>query len=119
MMRFVNSPGKFEDDFNSMVLGAYCSITAQDIKDLHECGLIEKYGFYGRMDIETIRGVLQYEKLRLERKQQTGTVRTCKGCGESLPDDDGGRGGDHGNFVKVANFPGEESVLGDGIGRKS
>lgn len=86
------SPNKFSSLFNDAVPGAYRSITAQDVIDLTGCGLIGKYKFYGSLDIETIRCILLYEELRLKRRQQYHSNRTCKRCGESLPDVDGGRG---------------------------
>jgi ornithine cyclodeaminase/alanine dehydrogenase-like protein (mu-crystallin family) len=66
--------------------GAYRTVTAQDIRDLTKCSLIGRYGYYGRSDIEIVRAVLQYEQIRLKREQQANTVRTCKRCGEVLPE---------------------------------
>ena len=82
-------PGRFAALFNSVVLGAYRQVTAQDVRDLTRCGLIGRYGYYGRADIETVRAVLQYEQIKQEREQQANAVRTCKRCGGLLPDNEG------------------------------
>jgi hypothetical protein len=55
IMRFITSPDRFASQFNALVPGAYRSITVQDIKDLHECGLIGRYDYYGRQDIQIVR----------------------------------------------------------------
>ena len=55
-----------------------------------ECGLIKRYGYYIRSDIETIRSILQYEKLRDKRPQkllvnEIPEPPRCKSCGQTLP----------------------------------
>jgi hypothetical protein len=57
-------PLKFAARFNSMVRGAYRTMTAADIRALTNCGLIGRHGFYERDDVETVRGLLQYELAR-------------------------------------------------------
>ena len=85
MRQPVLDPNRFAEWFNEKVPGAYRKLTTQDAQDLAEVGLIGKYGYYGRSDIETARAVLQYEQLREQRSQQENKVRTCKRCGQPLP----------------------------------
>ena len=90
------SPDRFAAEFNAAVPGAYRKIDAQDIRDLTECGLIGRYGFYGRADLETVRAILLYEQLRDERERKAylkDTPRTCKRCGKSLSSQSDGRRG--------------------------
>ena len=50
-----------------------------------ECGLIGKYKYYGRQDIQLVRAILQYEQMRDERKLKVYTKdvpRMCKRCGK-------------------------------------
>jgi hypothetical protein len=61
---FITSPGKFAAIFSAMYPGAYLTVVAQDVNDMTDCGLIGRYGSYGRQDLETVRAVLQYEQLR-------------------------------------------------------
>ena len=89
MRQPVLTPDKFAALFNSMVPGAYRQVTAQDVQDMTRCGLIGRYGYYGRADIETVRAILQYEQIRRDREQQANVARKCKRCGEVLPDCDG------------------------------
>jgi len=67
---FVSSPEKFADWFNSKILNACRKVTADDVRIMTECNLIGRYRFYGRQDLETIRGILQYEQLRENRPVQ-------------------------------------------------
>jgi hypothetical protein len=83
------TPDRFAIWFNSLIPGAHRSITAQDIRDMTRCGLIGRYGYYGRVDIETVRAVLQYEQLRHDSDKQTDAVRMCKRCGGLLPESEG------------------------------
>ena len=57
----VADPVKFASRFNLMVPGAYRYITGDDIRLMENCGLIGRSGFSDRSDIETVRGILQYE----------------------------------------------------------
>ena len=83
------SPDKFAAEFNAAVPGAYRSITANDIRDMAECGLIGRYGYYGRLDLETVRSILQYEQLRQNRQKKDeirdsdGAIH-CRRCGALL-----------------------------------
>jgi hypothetical protein len=61
---FVSSPEKFADWYNAKIPDACRKITADDVRLMIECHLIGGYRFYGRQDLETVRGVLQYEHLR-------------------------------------------------------
>ena len=91
----VYSPDRFAAEFNAAVPGACRKIDAQDIRDLTRCGLIGRYSYYGRADLETVRAILQYELLRAERERKAclkDAPRTCKRCGKSLPENGGGRG---------------------------
>lgn len=90
MRQPILSPGKFAVEFNQVVPGAYRHITAQDVRDMTECGLIGKYGYYGRVDLEMVRAVFQYEQLREKRIQGQSTENKseplrCKRCGQPLP----------------------------------
>ena len=89
MRQPVLSPDKFAEWFNEAVPGAYRKLTVQDIRDITECGLIMKYNYFSRDDLEIVRAVLQYEQLRQERESKTNTVRTCKRCGQPLPTEHG------------------------------
>ena len=60
----VAEPDRFADKFNAIVRGAYRQVTADDIRQMKHCGLIGRYGFFARDDLETVRGILLYEQLR-------------------------------------------------------
>lgn len=60
----VLEPDRFATRFNAIVLGAYRRVTVDDIKQMEHCGLIGRRGFFTRDDLETVRGILLYEKLR-------------------------------------------------------
>lgn len=86
---FITSPEKFVEWFRLEVPGAYRDLTSQDVRDMTNCGLIGRYGFYIRQDLETVRAVLQYEQLRQKRIQKYSTEDKaqplkCKSCGQSL-----------------------------------
>ena len=57
----VADPEKFAAKFNSTVPGTCRTITANDIRQMAHCGLIGRHGFFERADLETVRGILQYE----------------------------------------------------------
>jgi len=89
---------RFAAQFNTKLPGAYRQITAQDIRDMTDCGLIRRYGYYIHSDLETVRAVLQYERLIEKRmKKPTGEDKPeqlcCKICGDSLPTRPEGRKG--------------------------
>ena len=89
------SPDKFTEWFNSVVPGAYRGITTQDIRVMTACGLIGRYKYYGRQDIENVRAILLYEQMRNERSEKAclkDAPRICKRCGNSLPENRGGKG---------------------------
>jgi hypothetical protein len=86
---FITSPEAFAEWFKSKVPGAYRAITSRDIWVMTECGLIGRYGCYGRQDLETVREVLQYEQLWQIRIQEQITKdkskpQKCKRCGQPL-----------------------------------
>jgi len=90
MMQLTTSnPGKFADLFNSKVPGAYREVTAQDVRDLTQCGLIKRYGFYDTTDLQTVIDILNYEQLRAKRTQKEEREASlepprCKLCGQPL-----------------------------------
>jgi hypothetical protein len=89
MEPMIISPDKFAAWFNAQVTGASRPMTAADIRLLTECGLIGRYGYYGRQDLETVRCVLMYEALREKRREKpeprsTAEPPRCKGCGQPL-----------------------------------
>jgi len=89
MAQFTTNAQKFADLFNAKVPGAYRSITAQDIRDMVDCGLIKKWGGFYSDDLQTVIGMLNYEQMREKRtKEQTREVvdepTRCKLCGQVL-----------------------------------
>jgi len=97
MQQLITTPDKFAAWFNAKVPGAYRRITAQDARLMTTCGLIGKYGGYYRTDLETVRGLLQYEYLRQkaeERPPEDGShPACCRLCGEPLPPEPEGKVG--------------------------
>ncbi|MBA7612802.1 hypothetical protein ES703_20042 [subsurface metagenome] len=80
---------RFADLFNAKLPGAYRQITAQDIKDMTDCGLIGKYKYYGRTDLQIVRGLILYEQLWQKRMKKPTVedklqILCCKLCGDSL-----------------------------------
>ena len=57
-------PRRFAAKFNSTVPGAYRQVTIDDIRQMAQCGLIGRHGFFSREDLEIVRGILRYEQLR-------------------------------------------------------
>jgi len=90
MIERSTNPGKFAAWFNSVVTGAYRKITTQDIRDMETCGLIRRYGgYYHRMDLETARGILQYEYMRKKGPAKSSNDNKqeppkCKMCEQPL-----------------------------------
>jgi hypothetical protein len=94
----ITSPEALAELFNDKVSGAYRNITLDDVRLLTECGLIGKYRYYGRQDLETIRAVLRYEQLResrLVQKSKEDKPLRCKNCGEFIHLDSEGKAGRH------------------------
>ncbi len=80
------------------VPGAYRRITAQDIRDMTNCGLIGKYQYYGRTDLEIVRAILLYEQLRQKNVEKCAAkeiadIARCKRCHEPLPPQPKGKKG--------------------------
>lgn len=80
---------RFADLFNAKLPGAHRQITVQDIKDMTDCNLIKRYGYYIHSDLETVRAVLQYEQLlekRLKKplNEEKLILPRCKMCGGQL-----------------------------------
>jgi hypothetical protein len=81
---------RFAAQFNAKLPGAYRQITVQDVRDMTDCGLIRRYGYYIHSDLETVRAVLQYEELietrmRKSPEEDKLQILCCKLCGDPLP----------------------------------
>ena len=86
---FITSPEVFADLFNTKIPDAYRKVTSNDVRLMTECHLIGKYNFYIMDDLETVRGILEYEQLREKRPAQSTIENSheppkCKMCGELL-----------------------------------
>jgi hypothetical protein len=88
---YITSPEEFADLFNTKIPDAHRKITSNDVCLMTECNLIGKYKFYGRQDLETVRGILQYEQLRetpsatqRPAEYQKRKLKKCKMCGQAL-----------------------------------
>jgi hypothetical protein len=94
-----SSPKKFAEWFNEKYIGVYRQIATEDVKDMTDCGLIHHRGYYsGSQDGETIKAVLQYEKLREHRSAEQEKEKNpppCKICGQPLPPNPEGKAGRH------------------------
>jgi len=96
MRQPILSPDKFAAEFNSVVAGTYRRIDAEDVRCLTECGLIGRYSYYMREDLQTVRAILLYEQLRDESERKAclkDTPKTCKRCGQPLSSQSDGRKG--------------------------
>lgn len=87
---YSTNPKAFAAWFNEKYPGVYRQITAQDVRGMTTCGLIGRYGFYLRDDLETIRGILEYEQLRKNRplpptSEDKQELLKCKQCNQPLP----------------------------------
>ena len=97
---FITSPDNFAEWFKSEIPGAYREMTSQDIQDMTECGLIGRYGYYGWQDLDMVRGILHYEKIRQSRqkkdeiKDAEGGIH-CRRCGKLLATKQSGKKGRH------------------------
>ena len=81
---------RFADLFNAKLPGACRQITVQDIRAMTDCGLIRRYGYYIRIDLETVMAILQYEQLIEKRmkkppEENKPQILCCKLCGDPLP----------------------------------
>jgi len=65
--KLASSNQQFAERFNSMFPGAHRPLAAEDVRDLVHCGLIRRRGYYEWMDLQTVRGILQYERSRAQR----------------------------------------------------
>lgn len=86
----ITSPRKFAILFDSRVPGSHRPVDVTDVIDMIECGLIRRYGYFIRGDLETIRAIVQYERLcnKMSQKPQTKEpkdAQQCKVCGVPLP----------------------------------
>jgi len=107
---FITSPEAFAEWFNEKILNACRKLTVDDVCLMTECKLISRYRFYGHQDIETARGILQYEQMRekrSERLEERGgrdeakavtIVPNCKRCGQPLPAPPPGKKGRPGEY---------------------
>lgn len=88
-MQLITNPEKFAELFNVRVSGAHRQITVDDVRDMVDCGLIGRYGYYIHLDMETVSAILQYERLRHNRqkrdeiKDEDGVIH-CRRCGVVL-----------------------------------
>jgi hypothetical protein len=105
---------KFVAEFNSLVPSAHRKIDTMDVRHMTDCGLIGRYGYYGRQDIEIVRAILQYEQLRQNRQKRDeirdadGTIH-CRRCGVKLaPEPDNKRGRPHEFCDKCESFRARE-----------
>ena len=73
----LTNPDKFSSQFNILYPGVYRTVTGRDVLDMKTCGLIGRYDIYLRDDLETIRGILQYEKLREGSLLKIAEILTC------------------------------------------
>ena len=89
MAQLTTRPDKFAAEVNAKLLGAHRQITVDDVRDMVTCGLIGRYGYFINLDLETVRAVLQYEQLRLNRRKRdeirddNGVIH-CRRCGVAL-----------------------------------
>ena len=89
MAQLTTRPDKFAAEVNAKLPGAHRQITVDDVKDMTNCGLIGRYGYYIQLDIETVRAILHYEQLRENRqkrdeiKDDDGVIH-CRRCGVVL-----------------------------------
>ena len=93
---FIAKAEKFAEHFNRTVPGAYRKVSTEDIKDMADCGLIARYGFYVNQDLQTVIGILRYEKLwqnRQRRMSESTVSGQCKICGMTLPQEPEGKKG--------------------------
>ena len=70
----MSDPVKFASRYNAAVPGSHRAVTPDDIRVLAHCGLIGRHGFFDRTDLETVRGILQYEKVRNIRFERSERV---------------------------------------------
>jgi len=97
MTHLITSPEKFADEVNAKLLGAHRQITADDVRDMTTCGLIGKYGYYGNLDLEMVRCILLYERLKQARQKrdeirgEDGVIH-CRRCGVALAKSEGKKG---------------------------
>jgi hypothetical protein len=77
-MRLIIKPEDFAAWFNKAIPGAYRSMTAQDVQDMVTSGVIGRYGYYMKLDIETVWPILQYEQLRENRRKKDEILVTSK-----------------------------------------
>jgi hypothetical protein len=85
---YIKSPEDFAEKFNVRIPDACRKITSNDVRLMTDCKLIGRYRFYGRQDLETVRGILLYEKLREKRSTKQGKDKelpSCKRCGQPIP----------------------------------
>jgi len=65
--RLAGNAEQFAEQFNSLFPGAFRILTADDVKEIVRCGLIRRHGYYEWLDLQTVRGIIQYEALRNQR----------------------------------------------------
>lgn len=100
---FITNPAVFAERFNEKFDDSYRKITSDDVRIMIDCGLVKRYGYFCRQDLETVRAVLQYEQRRqlVLPEKMTGDKLSpprCKRCGQLLPDPPPGKKGRHGEY---------------------
>lgn len=90
MKTIITNPDKFTKWLKAMVPDTYRQLAIEDIRLMTSISLIKRYKYYSRQDLETVRAILQYERLREKRIEKDEAkavfdVPRCKRCGEPLP----------------------------------
>ena len=88
-MRLIVRAEDFAEWFAKAIPGAYRSIDVDDVRDMTTCSLIGKYGYYGNLDLEMVRCIFLYERLRQAREKKNeirddNGVIHCRRCGVVL-----------------------------------
>ena len=89
MKIITTSPDKFTEWLKAMVPDAYRQVSIEDIRLMTSLGLIKRYKYYSRQDLEIVRAILQYERLREKRIEKVKAIIVdeprCKRCNIPLP----------------------------------
>ncbi len=80
MEKLSGNTQQFAERFNSMFPGVHRPLAAEDVRELVNCGLIRRHGYYEWLDLQTVRGILQYERSQAQRLGR----RTAGVCEVSL-----------------------------------
>lgn len=113
MRRLIVRAEDFAEWFHRVIPGTYRQITVQDVEDMTQCGLIGRYDEYIQLDIETVRAILQYERLRQNRQKRdelkdSEGIMHCRRCGVELAKPESKRGRPNEYCDKCQPFRGRE-----------